>query len=220
MNGKKVIVAGSSGLVGKEVVKQLISDPSCSEIILLVRNNSEIKHPKIKEIFFDFTSYEYEIENLEADSLIICIGTTMKNAQTKEGFKEVDLIIPVKLAKLAIKLNVQNVAIISAMGADSKSSFFYNRVKGEMETQLISLNIKNLTIVRPSLLIGERNEFRFGERMAEKVYTALPFIFPKKYKPIDAGSVARAMIKASFAFSDKQVNIIENSAIHQLSRNS
>jgi uncharacterized protein YbjT (DUF2867 family) len=220
MNGKKVIVAGSSGLVGKEVVKQLISDPSCKEIILLVRNNLEIKHPKIKEILFDFTSLEYEIENLEADSMIICIGTTMKKAQTKERFKEVDLNIPVKLAKLAIKLNVQNVAIISSMGADSKSSFFYNRVKGEMETQLITLNIKKLTIVRPSLLIGERNEFRFGERMAEKVYTALPFIFPKKYKPIDASSVARAMIKASFSFSDKEVNIIENSAIYELSRNS
>jgi uncharacterized protein YbjT (DUF2867 family) len=220
MNGKKVIVAGSSGLVGKEVVKQLISDPSCKEIILLVRNNLEIKHPKIKEILFDFTSLEYEIENLEADSMIICIGTTMKKAQTKERFKEVDLNIPVKLARLAIKLNVQNVAIISAMGADSKSSFFYNRVKGEMETQLITLNIKNLTIVRPSLLIGDRNEFRFGERFAEKVYTALPFIFPKKYKPIDASSVARAMIKASFSFSDKEVNIIENSAIYELSRNS
>lgn len=220
MKKKTVIVAGASGLVGKEVVKHLISDPTCSEIILLVRNNSEIKHPKIKEVLFDFTSLEYKIENINADSMLICIGTTMKKAQTKERFEEVDLHIPVKLARLAIKLNVQNVAIISAMGADSKSLFFYNRVKGEMETQLISLNIKNLTIVRPSLLIGDRNEFRFGERFAEKVYTALPFIFPNKYKPIDAGSVARAMIKASFSFSDKEVNIIENSAIHELSRNS
>ncbi|MFE1244329.1 oxidoreductase [Fictibacillus sp. NPDC058756] len=220
MMKKTVIVAGASGLVGKEVVKHLISDPTCSEIILLVRKNSEIKHPKIKEVLFDFTSSEYKIENIKADSMLICIGTTMKKAQTKERFEEVDLHIPVKLAKLAIKLNVQNVAIISAMGADSKSLFFYNRVKGEMETKLISINLKNLTIVRPSLLIGDRNEFRFGERFAEKIYTALPFIFPKKYKPIDASSVARAMIKASFSFSDKEVNIIENSAIHELSRNS
>lgn len=220
MNEKTVLVAGATGLVGKEVVKQLIADQSCKEIILLVRNKSKIKHPKINEILFDFTSPEYEIENVEADNMIICIGTTMKKAQTKERFKEVDLNIPVKLARLAIKLNVQNVAIISAMGADSNSSFFYNRVKGEMETQLISLKIKNLTILRPSLLIGDRNEFRFGERFAEKVYSVVPYIFPKKYKPIDASNVAKAMIKASFAFSNKQVNIIENSAIHELSRNS
>ena len=220
MNEKTVIVAGATGLVGKEVVKQLIADKSCKEVILLVRNKTEIKHPKIKEILFDFTSSKYEIENVEADSMIICIGTTMKKAQTKEKFKEVDLSIPVKLARLAIKLNVQKVAIISAMGADPKSSFFYNRVKGEMEAQLISLNIKNLTIVRPSLLIGDRNEFRFGERFAEKVYSIIPFAFPKKYKPIDASNVARAMIKASFTLSNKQVNIIENSHIHELSRNS
>lgn len=220
MNEKTVIVAGASGLVGKEVVKQLIADQSCKEIILLVRNKSEINHPKIKEILFDFTSLEYEIENVEADIMIICIGTTMKKAQTKERFKEVDLNIPVKLARLSIKLNVQNVATISAMGADSKSSFFYNRVKGEMETQLISLKFKHLTIVRPSLLIGDRNEFRFGERFAEKVYSVAPYIFPKKYKPVDARNVAKAIIKASFAFSNKPVNIIENSAIHELSRNS
>ncbi|RZT22765.1 NAD(P)H-binding protein [Fictibacillus sp. BK138] len=220
MNEKTVIVAGASGLVGKEVVKQLIADQCCKEIILLVRNKLEIKHPKIKEILFDFTKSEYEIENVEADNMIICIGTTMKKVQTKERFKEVDLNIPVKLARLAIKLNVQNVAIISAMGANSKSSFFYNRVKGEMETQLISLNINNLTIIRPSLLIGDRNEFRFGERLAEKVYSIIPYIFPKKYRPIDASNVARALIKASFAPSDKQVNIIENSDIHELSLNS
>jgi uncharacterized protein YbjT (DUF2867 family) len=219
MNKKTVIVVGSTGLVGKEVVKQLLADTTCEKIILLVRNKPEINHPKIIEIVFNFSSSAYTLENLEADSMFICIGTTMKKAKTKEKFKEVDLDIPLKLAKLAKKINVQNVAVISAMGADSKSSFFYNRVKGEMETQLISLNLAYLTIVRPSLLIGDREEFRFGERFAEKVYKTLPFIYPKKYEPVAASSVANAMIKASFDLSNKKLNILENAMIHEISRN-
>jgi uncharacterized protein YbjT (DUF2867 family) len=220
MNKKTVIVAGSTGLVGKEVVKQLLAERTCQKIILLVRNKSEIKHPKIIEIVFNFSSSAYTVENLEADCMFICIGTTMKKAKTKERFKEVDLDIPLKLAKLAKKINVQNVSVISAMGADSRSSFFYNRIKGEMETQLISLNLAYLSIVRPSLLIGDREEFRFGERFAEKVYKALPFIYPKKYEPVKASSVANAMIKASLNLSDKNLNIIENAMIHEISHNS
>ncbi|MCM3719640.1 NAD(P)H-binding protein [Fictibacillus phosphorivorans] len=220
MKAKTIIVAGASGLVGKEVVKQLIADPHCKEIISLVRKVSETKHEKVKEVLYDYTKSEYELENVEADGMIICIGTTMKKVKTKERFKEVDLHIPVKLAKLAIKLDIQHIAVISAMGASPNSSFFYNRVKGEMEKQLIYLQLKNLTIVRPSLLIGDRHEFRFGEKLAEKIFSAMPFAFPKKYKPIESTDVARAMIKSIFHHSNHQVNIIENTDIHQLGRNS
>jgi uncharacterized protein YbjT (DUF2867 family) len=144
----------------------------------------------------------------------------MKKAQTKEAFKEVDLNIPVKLAKLAKKLSVRKVSVISAMGAELHSSFFYNRVKGELETQIISLNLPSVILIRPSLLIGHREEIRFGERVAEKVYKVLPFIYPKKYQPIEASRVALAMIKADSDTDNLKVTIIENSMIHELSRNS
>jgi uncharacterized protein YbjT (DUF2867 family) len=220
MNKKTVIVAGSSGLVGSEAVKLLLDDSSYEEVILLVRKKSEINHPKVKEILFNFNSSEYHIENIQADSMFICIGTTMKKAQTKEAFKEVDLNIPVKLAKLAKKLSVRKVSVISAMGAELHSSFFYNRVKGELETQIISLNLPSVILIRPSLLIGHREEIRFGERVAEKVYKVLPFIYPKKYQPIEASRVALAMIKADSDTDNLKVTIIENSMIHELSRNS
>jgi uncharacterized protein YbjT (DUF2867 family) len=219
MGNKTVIVAGSSGLIGKEAVKQLIQDPSYKEIILLIRKSSGIKHPKIKEIHFDFSAPEYTLNSTEADSMLICIGTTMKIAKTKEFFKEVDLNIPIKLATLAKNLHISNVSVISAMGANPKSAFFYNRVKGEMENKLISMYLPNLTIVRPSLLMGDREEFRFGERFAEKLYKAFPVIYPKKYKPIEAERVAKVMIKSISTAHEEKVSIIENSMIHEISTN-
>ncbi|MED1864576.1 NAD(P)H-binding protein [Fictibacillus nanhaiensis] len=219
MNKKTVIVAGSSGLVGKEVVKQLLTEPMCKEIILLVRKSSDTKHEKIKEVIFDFTASDYKIELTKADVMFICIGTTMNKVKSKKAFEEVDLHIPIKLGKLAHKLNIQHVSVISAMGANATSTFFYNRVKGSMESQLISTNIPSLTIVRPSLLIGDREEFRFGERFAEKLYKALPFIYPNKYEPVEASFVARAMIQEAFNTDNERVKIIENKKIHEISRN-
>ena len=219
MNKKTVIIAGSSGLVGKEVVKQLLTDPMCKEIILLVRKSSDIKHEKIKEVIFDFTAADYELEQTEADVMFICIGTTMNKVKSKKAFEEVDLHIPIKLGRLAHTLNIQHVSVISAMGAHANSTFFYNRVKGSMESQLISMSIPTLTIVRPSLLIGAREEFRLGERFAEKLYKALPFIYPNKYEPIEASSVARAMIKEAFNAHNETVKILENKKIHEISRN-
>lgn len=220
MNSKTVIIAGSSGLVGQEVVKQLLIDPMCKEIILLVRKATDMKHEKIKEIIFDFTAHEYNLENIHADVMIICIGTTMRNAKSKSAFEEVDLHIPVKLGRLAQKLNIEHLSVISALGAHAKSTFFYNRVKGKMESQLISMNFPHLTIVRPSLLIGDRDEFRLGERFAEKLYKALPSIYPKKYQPVEASSVANTLIKESFKPNNQKVNILENKKIHEISRNS
>ncbi len=220
MNSKTVIIAGSSGLVGQEVVKQLLNDPMCLEIILLVRKATDMKHEKIKEIIFDFSATEYSLENVKADVMFICIGTTMKKAKSKNAFEEVDLHIPVRLGRLAQKLNIEHISVISAMGADSKSTFFYNRVKGKMESQLISMSLPHLTIVRPSLLIGDRDEFRLGERFAEKLYKALPSIYPKKYQPIEAISVANTLIKESFKPNTPKVNILENNKIHEISGNS
>ncbi|WNB90219.1 NAD(P)H-binding protein [Bacillus sp. NEB1478] len=221
MENKTIIVAGSSGLIGREAVKQLIEDPSFNEIILLVRKKLDVNHPKITQIQFDFSQKEYTLKKVVADSMLICVGTTMKKARTKESFKEVDLHIPFKLAALAKKMNIAHVAVISAMGADSKSTFFYNRVKGEMENQLSSLYLNHLTIIRPSLLIGDRDEFRLGERFAEKVYKAFPIVFPKKYEPIEAERVAMVMIKqlTPTMESNKKVNVIENRRIHEISRN-
>lgn len=218
MSKKTAIVAGSSGLVGSELVKQLIADSAYDEVILLVRKKSGIIHPKVKEILLNFNHSEYHIDNIQAHSMFICIGTTMKKAKTKQAFKEVDLKIPVKLAKLAKKLTIEKVLVVSAMGASKHSSFFYNKVKGEMETQIISLNLPSLFIVRPSLLLGDRDEIRFGERFAEKIYNLIPFIYPKKYQPIEARLVAKAMIKADFDNDTKKVNIIENTMLHHLSR--
>jgi uncharacterized protein YbjT (DUF2867 family) len=219
MKTKTVIVAGSSGLIGKEVVRQLIQDSAYKEIILLVRRKSGTANPKIKEILFDFSQESYFLENIEADQLFICIGTTMKKAKTKENFKEVDLLIPVKLGRLAKTLRINQISVISAMGANSRSLLFYNKVKGEMERDLMALQIPHLTILRPSLLIGEREEFRFGERLAEKMYMALPIFFPKKFKPIHASDVAKVMVHVKKPEKEGQTAIIENSLIHELSCN-
>jgi uncharacterized protein YbjT (DUF2867 family) len=220
MTKKSIVIAGSNGLIGKEVVNQLILHPAYDEIILLVRKSSSMRHPKVREILFDFSRESFELKDFKAQKLFICIGTTMKKAKTKENFKEVDLKIPVKLGRLAKKSNIEEVSVISAMGANPSSIFFYNKVKGEMEIELMSLNLPKLTILRPSLLLGEREEFRFGERVADKLYKAAPFLYPEKYRPIHASDVAKVMVHANHAEKDGLPSIIENSMLHRLSRKS
>jgi len=148
---KKAVVFGATGLVGKEVVKQLLTndrDPGISD--------SKLKILTLP----DFGSIDFFAENLVADVYFICIGTTIKKAGTKESFFHTDHDIPVKIAHLAERLNIPVVSIISSIGAKSTSSNFYLSTKGKMEKAVREAYSGNLQIARPSLLLGKREEFR------------------------------------------------------------
>jgi len=194
---KTALILGSTGLVGSKVVEQLKSDSRYSKIILINRRDTNPKHPKVEEIIVDFSDLNTELNGLNADDVFCCVGTTIKTAGSKEKFKSVDLDIPVLFGKLAKINNWSNFAVISALGANSKSGNFYSSIKGKMEDQLKAFNIVKLIILRPSLLTGDREEFRLGERIGQVAFSVLNYILIgplKKYRSISADQVAKAMI--------------------------
>jgi len=191
---KIALVAGSTGLIGSQLLELLLADDYYDKVVAPTRTLLEIHHGKLINpvISFDKLS-EYSTE-LKADDVYCCLGTTIKKAKSKEAFRKVDLEYPVTLAKMAKENNANNFLLVSALGASKASSIFYNQVKGETEEAVSTLGVKCVHILRPSLLIGPRKEHRSGEDAAKFVYKYLDFLVPEKYKGIESIRVARAMI--------------------------
>ncbi len=190
----EAIVVGSTGLVGSELVKQLDMDSDFSKISALVRKKTENKYAKVKEVEVDFEKLPENVFNSNC-VVFCCLGTTIKKAGSKEAFRKVDFEFPLNTARIAKQKGVKCFAIITAMGSDSSSVIFYNQVKGEIENALTDLQFDCLGIFRPSMLLGERAEFRLGERVGQKVMNFLGFLIPKNYKAIHGQKVAAAMLE-------------------------
>jgi uncharacterized protein YbjT (DUF2867 family) len=194
-NIKTALLIGATGLVGKQVLLNLLESTDYSEVKALTRKSLNIRHLKLTEIIFDFENPDKAV--VKADDVFCCLGTTIKKAGSEEAFKKVDLEYPLKIASLAKINGAEKYLIVSSMGADSKSVFFYNRVKGEVQDKLASFNFDSLHILQPSLLLGEREERRLGEKIGEvlaKLFGPLMSGSLKKYKAIDSAKVARAMV--------------------------
>ncbi|MDF2634030.1 MAG: oxidoreductase [Pelosinus sp.] len=196
MRKKTALVVGATSLVGKELVHILLASNEYEKIIVWVRRSLGIHQRELEEKKINFEMLDtYEI-NEPVDQLFCCLGTTIKKAGTQEAFKTVDRGYPLLLARKAKAAGVLQFVVISAMGAAVKSKIFYNRTKGEMEEALKEIDLPALHIIRPSLLLGKREEFRMGEQMAAMLTKIVPFLFIgvlKKYKPIPAKVVAYAM---------------------------
>ena len=190
---KVALVAGGTGLVGSHVIQELATSNKYKLVKVLVRKPMPIHYnSKIEYILFD---YDQPIASaLVADDVYCCLGTTMKKAGSKEAFYKVDFEYPFKIAQLALAGGAKRFAIITAMGANKKSLIYYNRVKGEIEDALSKLSYEALLIFRPSLLLGNRSESRFGEKAGEVLSKLFSFAIPKKYQGIEASKVAKAMV--------------------------
>jgi len=217
-NAKTALIAGSTGLVGRELLLLLIEDKSYEKIIAFVRKENSYRHEKLVQVITDFNNLNEVSKHFKGvDEVFCCLGTTMKNAGSKEAFKKVDLDYPLALAELADENSCEGFYCISSMGADSKSRVFYNRVKGLMEEKVSSLKIPSIYFFRPSLLIGYREEVRIAERIAIALFRALAFIFwgpLKNLKGITAVKVASAMKQAAKE-SRPGVNVILSGAMQE-----
>lgn len=210
------LIAGASGLVGKELLEILLSSDKYESVTSLVRRATGKTHPKLTEKVVDFDKLAKE--DVVCDVLFCCVGTTMKKAGSKEAFKKVDFEIPLELALKASVNDVFQYNIITAMGANKSSFFFYNRVKGEIEMALKQLKFPTLNIYRPSLLVGDRKEERQGEEFAAKFMNTFnplmigPF---KKYRSIHVRTVAMAMYRQSIS-KQTGVNILTSDQLEDI----
>ena len=212
---RKALVIGATGLIGKSVTQQLLEHEQYEYVTVLVRRPLELYNEKLQQIEVDFDHLStYELY-FQVDDLYICLGTTIKKAKTRDMFEKVDYDYVVDSVNLAATNRVERVAIVSAIGANSSSNIFYNKVKGKMEEAVQQVKINSLYIIRPSLLLGDRNEFRFGEKVAEKLsYIFTPLLKGKlaKYRPVRGEDVAFTMIEN--VMKGKQgIHIIESNNI-------
>lgn len=196
----KALIAGATGLVGGHLLKLLEEDPEYNEIIVITRKPIITASQKVVQHSFNFDHLEEHKEKLKADDIFCCLGTTMKKAGSKQNFHKVDFTYVVNLATIASENNSRSFNLVSAMAANKKSIFFYNKVKGEAEEALSSLKFKLINIARPSLIIGERIESRPFEKISQLLAKYLAFIFSgplKRYTPIEAGLIAKALLKVA-----------------------
>ena len=189
---------GATGLVGGELLKILLADPHYASVHTAGRRAPSLTHAKMTAHVVDLGNL-IQLAGLPAvDDVYCALGTTIKVAGSESAFKAVDLDVVVAVAKAALQLNRSaRLGVVSAMGADAKSSVFYNRIKGEMEAAVAQLGYQNVSIARPSILAGDRDSLqqasRAGEHIGLKLMSAFSFLIPANYKAIEAAEVAQAL---------------------------
>lgn len=214
---KTAIIIGATGLVGKQLLSQLLENNDFSKVKIFVRRESGISHAKLKEYIIDFDKPEEWMNEVTGDVLFSTLGTTLKVAGSKENQYKVDFSYQYSFAEIAANNETPAYVLVSSTGANSKSSVFYSRMKGELDDAVSKLNFRNITILRPSILNGDRTEKRIAEKISIKVGSFLTKYILKKYRPIKDEIVARAMINASLHQQEK-LKIFELDQIFELAK--
>ena len=215
---KTALLFGSSGLVGGQLLRQLIENSEYSKIKIFVRLEPEINDPKLEIIKTNFNNLENHRENIKGDDCFFCIGTTKQNSPNKDEYRRIELDMPKQIAQIAKSNSVNSFVFVSSGFADPKSSGDYLKFKGEVEEELKKLNFSKLGIMRPSFLMGDRKEKRVGEKIGIFLFKMLSplFLGPlKKMKPIHSEKVAKAMIKVSNG--DFKKTVFESNEIVEVS---
>ena len=203
---KKAILYGASGLVGSYILDNFLNNANYEQVVIVVRKELNIQHPKLKTLIGDFNTLPEVVKDIQVDEVFIALGTTQKKTPDKKLYYQIDHDYPILATKLAKENGAKAVFLVSALGANEKSSIFYSKMKGETERDIISLNLDNTYIFRPSMILGNRKE----NRPAEKVFIGIfKFINPifvgglSKYKGIEAEDIAKAMINSANTLNEK-----------------
>jgi uncharacterized protein YbjT (DUF2867 family) len=215
---KTALIIGSTGLIGSHLLHQLLDSNDYIKVITFVKRDTGLKHPKLTQHIINFDPPETYKELVVGDDFFCTIGTTIKNAGSKDAFKKVDFEYPKEFATIALQNNVKQFLIISSLGADANSGNFYLKTKGEIQDFLKECNFESVTILQPSLLLGNRKEFRLGEKIGSffmKLFSFLLIGNLKKYKPIQSEDVAKAMFMIAQK-NDKGFHILESETIQEI----
>ena len=197
----KAIIAGASGLIGGLLLDILLQSSEYEKVVILVRKELPIKHKKLKQLVVDFDELEDYAAELNGQVIFCCLGTTRKKTPDLAVYRKIDHDYPVQMAEIGLRNAVGQYHLVSALGANTGSSNFYMKTKGEVENDITKIGLKCLHIYRPSFLSGDRTE---KNRVEEKIVAVLfKVIDPllsgrlKKYRSIPAKTVAMAMYKQS-----------------------
>jgi uncharacterized protein YbjT (DUF2867 family) len=215
---KTALIIGSTGLIGSELLNLLLESPLYAKVVTFVKRDTGIKHRKLTQHIIDFDKPETYKELVVGDDFFCTIGTTIKKAGSKEAFRKVDFEYPRQFAAFALQNKVKQYLIISSLSADVNSGNLYLRTKGEIQDFLKDCNFESVDVLQPSLLLGNRNEFRFGEKVGAFFMKTLSFLFLgslKKYKPIEGKTVAKALLKIAQK-KDTGFKIYESDAIQEI----
>ena len=210
----RAVIAGSTGEIGKHLLNDVLTSDACSEVVTFIRRPNQMKNSRLMPVVVDFDS----LQNATLDAIDVafcCLGTTMKQAGSKEAFTKVDLDYVVNFAKKVKAAGATQFHVVSALGANKNSSIFYNQIKGRMQQAIIDMKFDSTYIYQPSLLISDRQEIRKGERIAIVFFKAFNFLFIgplKKYAGIPVSKVAKGMLQRCLN-AKPGVHIIESDKI-------
>jgi len=212
-------LVGATGLIGSHLLQELLNDSYFDTVKILIRRPIDITHPKLKKKIVDFNDSDSLLMALSNSDVLFCsIGTTQKKVKGDKGaYRKIDFEIPVKLARFCKMISCEKFILVSSAGANSKSSNFYQRLKGETDEAVKEIGLRIVHIMRPSLLLGERKEYRLGENIGNTIMTSLSFLIPSKYKAIEAKDVARVMLILSKK-NEEGIFVHENIGIRELSK--
>lgn len=192
------LVIGSTGMVGRELIKQLCESSEFEQVISFIRRSSGFSHSKLQEHVVNFDQPESWKELLKGDVLFSCMGTTLAAAGSKASQYKVDYTYQYETARMAAENNVPVYVLVSSTGANANSALFYPKIKGQLDEAVQKLGFKSVQILRPGQLYGERQQKRSAELFAVKMMFAMNSLgIFKKYRPIHASEVAKAMISAA-----------------------
>jgi uncharacterized protein YbjT (DUF2867 family) len=206
--GATALLAGASGLVGGELLRQLVATEHYTQVTVLVRRKlagAAALAPKVRQVVVDFTELARAGDALAAQDVYCALGTTIAKAGSQARFREVDFEYPRRLAELALERGAGHFSLVSALGASAGSPFFYSRVKGELETALRRMGWRSLCIVRPSVIAGDRAESRPMERLAASLLS----VAPRTWRPVPAAEIAAAMVNTALQAA-RGVTVIES----------
>jgi len=215
---KTAIVIGATGLIGKHLTNLLFDNPNYSTVKVFVRRSLNTSNPKLEEHLVNFDKIDNWKSRITGDDLFSAMGTTIRKAGSKEAQYKIDVTYQYEFAKAAAENGVSSYFLVSSSGTNAKSKLFYMRIKGELEEKVKLLPFNKIRIFRPSLLIGERDEKRFGEKAAERLLKIVVPLFPflKNQRPIEGEKVARAMIVSANEDDKERIKIFEPLEIFRL----